>query len=143
MLMGKFQNSIDAKSRMIVPAKFREQLGYKCVLTMGIDRCLYIYPMAEWEKFMNKLSALPMSDANARAFIRHFYANAVESEIDKQGRITLPADLREYANIDKELVTIGNLDKIEVWSKEEWDSKDNMTQLSHAEVSQKMVEYGI
>ena len=140
MLMGKFQNSIDAKSRMIVPAKFREQLGYKCVLTMGIDRCLYIYPMAEWEKFMNKLSALPMSDANARAFIRHFYANAVESEIDKQGRITLPADLREYANIDKELVTIGNLDKIEVWSKEEWDSKDNMTQLSPAEVSQKMVE---
>ena len=132
MLMGKFQNSIDAKSRMIVPAKFREQLGYK-----------YIYPMAEWEKFMNKLSALPMSDANARAFIRHFYANAVESEIDKQGRITLPADLREYANIDKELVTIGNLDKIEVWSKEEWDSKDNMTQLSPAEVSQKMVEYGI
>ena len=119
MLMGKFQNSIDAKSRMIVPAKFREQLGYKCVLTMGIDRCLYIYPMAEWEKFMNKLSALPMSDANARAFIRHFYANAVESEIDKQGRITLTADLREYANIDKELVTIGNLDKIEVWSKEE------------------------
>ena len=143
MLMGKFQNSIDAKSRMIVPAKFREQLGYKCVLTMGIDRCLYIYPMAEWEKFMNKLSALPMSDANARAFIRHFYANAVESEIDKQGRITLPADLREYANIDKELVTIGNLDKIEVWSKEEWDSKDNMPQLSPAEVSQKMVEYGI
>ena len=143
MLMGKFQNSIDAKSRMIVPAKFREQLGYKCVLTMGIDRCLYIYPMAEWEKFMNKLSALPMSDANARAFIRHFYANAVESEIDKQGRITLPADLREYANIDKELVTIGNLDKIEVWRKEEWDSKDNMTQLSPAEVSQKMVEYGI
>ena len=143
MLMGKFQNSIDAKSRMIVPAKFREQLGYKCVLTMGIDRCLYIYPMAEWEKFMNKLSALPMSDANARAFIRHFYANAVESEIDKQGRITLPADLREYANIDKELVTIGNLDKIEVWSKEEWDSKDNMTQLSPAEVSQKMVKYGI
>ena len=139
MLMGKFQNSIDAKSRMIVPAKFREQLGYKCVLTMGIDRCLYIYPMAEWEKFMNKLSALPMSDANARAFIRHFYANAVESEIDKQGRITLPADLREYANIDKELVTIGNLDKLE----EEWDSKDNMTQLSPAEVSQKMVEYGI
>ena len=143
MLMGKFQNSIDAKSRTIVPAKFREQLGYKCVLTMGIDRCLYIYPMAEWEKFMNKLSALPMSDANARAFIRHFYANAVESEIDKQGRITLPADLREYANIDKELVTIGNLDKIEVWSKEEWDSKDNMAQLSPAEVSQKMVEYGI
>ena len=85
---------------------------------------------------MNKLSALPMSDANARAFIRHFYANAVESEIDKQGRITLPADLREYANIDKELVTIGNLDKIEVWSKEEWDSKDYMTQLSPAEVSQ-------
>ena len=65
MLMGKFQNSIDAKSRMIVPAKFREQLGYKGVLTMGIDRCLYIYPMAEWEKFMNKLSALPMSELSS------------------------------------------------------------------------------
>ena len=143
MLMGKFQNSIDAKARMIVPARFREQLGYQCVLTLGIDRCLYIYPMEQWNAFIEKLSKLPMSDVNARAFVRHFHANAVQAEIDRQGRMTIPAELREYANIEKELVTVGNLDKIEIWSREEWDNKDNMTQLSPAEVSQKMIEYGI
>ena len=120
MLMGKYLNSIDLKSRMIIPAKYREELGYRCVLTRGIDKCLYIYPTTEWERFMKKLSELPSSDANVRAFIRHFYANAVECEIDKQGRMIIPQELREYASIEKELVTIGILDKIEIWSKEEW-----------------------
>lgn len=105
MFMGKYQNSIDAKNRMIVPSKYREELGYKCVLTKGIDKCLYIYPMSEWERFMTKLSALPSSDMNARAFVRHFYANAVECEVDRQGRLTIPQELRDYAGIDKELVT--------------------------------------
>ena len=122
MFMGKYQNSIDAKNRMIVPSKYREELGYKCVLTKGIDKCLYIYPMSEWERFMTKLSALPSSDMNARAFVRHFYANAVECEVDRQGRLTIPQELRDYAGIDKELVTIGILDKIEIWSRAEWEN---------------------
>ena len=143
MLMGKYQNSIDLKSRMIVPAKYRDQLGHKCILTRGIDKCLYIYPLSEWERFMSKLSQLPTSDSSVRGFIRHFYANAVETEIDKQGRVIIPSELREYANIEKELVTIGILDKIEIWSKEEWGKAENKTELEPTDFAQKMAEYGI
>ena len=143
MFMGKYQNSIDAKNRMIVPSKYREELGYKCVLTKGIDKCLYIYPMSEWERFMTKLSALPSSDMNARAFVRHFYANAVECEVDRQGRLTLPQELRDYAGIDKELVTIGILDKIEIWSRAEWENAEDGPQLAPEDIAQKMAEYGI
>ena len=143
MFMGKYQNSIDAKNRMIVPSKYREELGYKCVLTKGIDKCLYIYPMSEWERFMTKLSALPSSDMNARAFVRHFYANAVECEVDRQGRLTIPQELRDYAGIDKELVTIGILDKIESWSRAEWENAEDGPQLAPEDIAQKMAEYGI
>lgn len=143
MLMGKYQNSIDAKSRMIIPAKFREELKGNAVLTMGMDKCLYIYPMKEWEAFIGKLKALPQSDEIARAFVRNFFANAVECDIDKQGRLTIPAEHRAYAGIQKELVTVGNLDKIEIWAREEWENKDNMAALSPAQMAQKMVEYGI
>ena len=128
---------------MIVPSKYREELGYKCVLTKGIDKCLYIYPMSEWERFMTKLSALPSSDMNARAFVRHFYANAVECEVDRQGRLTIPQELRDYAGIDKELVTIGILDKIEIWSRAEWENAEDGPQLAPEDIAQKMAEYGI
>lgn len=143
MLMGKYQNSIDEKGRMIVPAKYREELGGTCVLTRGIDSCLYIYPMAEWEKFMEKLSKLPTSDPNARAFVRHFYANAVECEIDKQGRIGIGQELREYAGLGKELVTVGILDKIEIWSKAKWEENSKMAEASPQDFVSKMSEYGI
>ncbi len=143
MLMGKYHNSIDAKSRMIIPSKCREDLGGVCVLTRGIDKCLYVYPMAEWSKFMEKLSKLPTSDSKARAFVRHFYANAVECEIDKQGRITLPQELREYAAIDKDLVTVGIIDKVEIWAREEWDAEVRETDDSTWDMAEKMAEYGI
>ena len=143
MFMGKYQNSIDGKNRMIVPSKYRDELSYKCVLTKGIDKCLYIYPMAEWEHFMTKLAKLPSSDSNARAFVRHFYANAVECEIDRQGRMTIPQELREYANIDKELVTVGILDKIEIWSKAEWENTENGAQLEPNDFAAQMSSYGI
>lgn len=143
MFMGKYQNSIDTKNRMIIPSKYRDELGYRCVLTKGIDKCLYIYPMAEWESFMDKLSKLPSADSNARAFIRHFYANAVECEVDRQGRVTLPQELREYAGIERELVTVGILQKIEIWSKKEWEDTENGPQLQTGEFAAKMLEYGI
>lgn len=143
MLMGKYQNSIDAKGRMIVPSKYRLELGHQCVLTRGIDKCLYIYPMSQWEKFMEKLSALPTADPNARAFVRHFYANAVECDIDKQGRMGIPQELRDYANIEKELVTVGLLDKIEIWSKAEWIEAEEMAELTPNDFAAKMAEYGI
>lgn len=143
MLMGKYQNSIDAKGRMIVPSKYRGELAYHCVLTRGIDSCLYIYPMEKWEEFMDKLSKLPTTDPNARAFVRHIYANAVECEIDKQGRMGIPQELREYAGIEKEMVTVGVLDKIELWSKEVWEKNAEATAMAPNELAAKMAEYGI
>ncbi|MEE0514357.1 MAG: division/cell wall cluster transcriptional repressor MraZ [Emergencia sp.] len=141
MFMGTYNNSIDTKNRMIVPSKHRDQLGGRCVLTKGMDKCLYIYSMAEWEKQMDKIEALPESDPKVRAFIRHFCANAVDCEFDKQGRIVIPAELKEYAGIDKELVTMGAMRKIEVWSKEVWDSPDNENKMDSEEFAESLAQY--
>lgn len=143
MLMGKYQNSIDDKGRMIVPAKYRDELGKKCILTVSIDKCLNIYPMQQWESFMEKLSKLPTSDPNARAFVRHFYANAVECEIDKQGRISITPELRHYAELEKELITVGLLDKIEIWSKNAWEENSKSSGITPQEIALKMEQYGI
>ena len=114
MFMGTTYNSIDDKKRMIVPAKMRSSLGNRCILTKGLDLCLYIYTVEDWEKQLEKISKLPEGDPKVRAFIRHVCANAAECEFDKQGRIVIPQDLIDYAHIEKELVTMGAMSKIEV-----------------------------
>lgn len=143
MLMGEYQNSIDAKGRVIVPAKFRDELGYKCVLTKGLDCCLYIYPMSQWDKLQASLAELPLTKIDARRFVRYFYGSAVECEVDKQGRINIPSNLREYAQIDKELVTIGVLERVEIWSKQVYESSENGGNLDPAEFAEQMEIYNI
>lgn len=143
MFIGTYNNSIDAKNRMIVPAKFREELGYKVVLTLGIDNCIYLYPMKEWEVFMEKLAKLPISDPKARNFARNFTGNAEECEVDRQGRITLPQNLREQTGMVKELTTIGCMNKIEIWSREEYKGAGDQVQMDRGEIAKGMVEYGI
>ena len=143
MFMGTYYNSIDAKNRMIVPSKHREQLGGKCVLTVGMDTCLYIYPMSEWEKQVEKMSQLPETDQNVRKFIRNSFASAVECEFDKQGRIVIPAELKKRAHIDKELVTMGAMRKIEVWSKEVWEDPDNDNTMDSNEYIETLTKYNI
>jgi len=143
MFIGEYQNSIDPKGRIIVPSKFRDELGYKFILTKGLDNCLYIYPMDEWNKFQDKLTDLPVTNKDARAFVRFFFSSAVECETDKQGRLTIPQNLREHARIDKDLVTIGVLSKIEIWSKREWDNYSESTNLGSDEIAEKMAEFGI
>ena len=124
MLMGSYQNSIDAKSRVIVPARFREELGQKCVLTRGLDDCLILYPMQTWAAQQQKLAELPRSDERARAFIRYIFANATDCEIGRQGRILIPAAYKGMARMDKDLVTIGMLDRVELWAKEVYDASE-------------------
>lgn len=141
MFMGTYNNSIDAKNRMIVPSKHRDQLSGKCVLTKGLDTCLYIYSLQDWEKQMEKIESLPESDPKIRAFIRHFCANAVECEFDKQGRIVIPVELKEYAQIDKEMVTMGAMKKIEIWSKEIWDAPDNDNKMDSEEFAGSLAQY--
>lgn len=141
MFMGTTYNSIDDKNRMIVPARLRSGLGSGCILTRGLDRCLYIYTSEDWDKQMEKVSRLPESDPKVRAFIRHFCANAAECEFDKQGRIIIPQELKSYAGIEKELVTMGAMSKIEVWSREVWDAPDNSSKMETEDFAQALAEY--
>jgi len=144
MATGTYQNSIDTKYRMIVPAKFRQELEYKCVIGKGFDKCLYLYTMDGWEEFSNELKEkLPRSDSKARKLSRHFTGSATECELDKQGRIIIPQELREYANINKELVTVGTTEGIEVWSKEEYDKDGKFTDATVSELGDELIEYGI
>ena len=103
MFMGEYNHTIDAKGRLIIPSKFRELLGEEFVLTKGLDGCLSIYPMDEWNAFEEKLRALPLTNKNARTFTRFFVAGATNCELDKQGRILVPQTLREFAGLEKEI----------------------------------------
>jgi MraZ protein len=119
MFIGEYNHSLDSKNRLIMPAKFREKLGEAFVMTKGLDNCLFVYSIDEWKVVEEKLKALPMTNKDARAFVRFFFAGASECEIDKQGRTLIPVNLKEYANIDKEVVIIGVSTRIEIWSRYE------------------------
>lgn len=120
MFMGEFNHSVDAKGRVIVPSKFRDKLGESFVVTKGFDRCLSIYDMENWTEVQEKLVKMPMLTEDARTIRRMMAGSATEAECDKQGRILLPAPLREYAGIKKDAVMIGNIDHIEIWDKDAW-----------------------
>ena len=141
MFMGEYNHTIDAKGRLIITAKFRETLGEEFILTKGLDGCLSIYPMDEWESFEEKLKALPLTDKNARAILRFFVAGATSCELDRQGRILIPSTLREFAGLEKEVVLTGNLTRIEVWSKERWIENSNYDNMDNIVAS--MQEKGI
>lgn len=124
MYMGEYSHTIDTKGRVIVPAKFRDKLEDAFVVTQGLDGCLYVYDHVEWEKFEEKLSQLPMNNPNTRKYVRFFLAGACEVEVDKQGRILIPQKLRTHAQLSKDVVFLGMGDRIEIWSKENWESCD-------------------
>ena len=121
MFMGEYNHTIDAKGRLIIPSKFRELLGEEFVLTKGLDGCLSIYPMDEWNAFEEKLRALPLTNKNARTFTRFFVAGATNCELDKQGRILIPQNLRQYAKLQKDLVIVGASNRAEIWDQEKWE----------------------
>lgn len=141
MFMGEYNHTIDAKGRLIIPSKFREALGNEFVLTKGLDGCLFVFPMKEWEAFEEKLRNLPLIDKNARKFSRFFLAGASTCELDKQGRILVPGTLREFAQMDKEVVLTGMLDRIEVWSKEQWLENNAYDDMD--DIAQSMQELGL
>ncbi|NLU10570.1 MAG: division/cell wall cluster transcriptional repressor MraZ [Tepidanaerobacter acetatoxydans] len=138
MFMGQFQHSLDQKGRLIIPSKFREMLGQSFVLTKGLDSCLFVYPNSEWTVLEQKLKALPFTQKDARAFIRFFFAGAVEAEMDKQGRILIPMQLREHAHIDKDVVVLGVSNRVEIWSQEQWESYNAKAALSYEDIAEKL-----
>ncbi len=140
MFMGEYEHGLDEKGRIIVPTKLREQLGECFVLTLGTDGCLFVYPMKEWEAFVEKLKSLP-GTKEARQFQRYFMAGAVECTPDKQGRIIIPQKLREHAGIDKEVVSVGVVSKIEIWSKERWEKNNSYDSVD--EIADHMADFGL
>ena len=142
MFIGEYYHAIDTKNRMIVPSKFRDDLNGKFVLTKGLDGCRYGYPIEEWKTLSDKLKTLPLTNKNARAFVRFFFSGAHEIEIDKQGRALIPQNLIEYAHIEKDIVSIGVLTRIEIWSKEDWNNY-NDSNVDFDEIAEKMQELGI
>lgn len=141
MFMGEYNHSIDPKGRLIVPAKFRESLGDEFVVTQGLDGCLFVYPDEEWKAFEEKLKTLPMANKNARKFVRFFLAGAAQVEIDKQGRILLPATLRKFAGLEKEVSLVGVGSRVEIWDKSRWE--ENTTFDDMDEIAEHMTELGL
>lgn len=143
MLIGEYEHSLDAKGRLIMPAKLREDMGEKFILTTGLDGCLFGFSMSEWEKFEDKLKALPITNKNARNFVRFFLSGATECELDKQGRFLIAGKLREVASLDKDVTIIGTGTRIEIWNKEKWEEHISEENLSIEEIEQNMQELGI
>ncbi|CAM4446926.1 division/cell wall cluster transcriptional repressor MraZ [Paenibacillus phoenicis] len=141
MFMGEFQHSIDDKGRIIIPAKFRELLGSSFVVTRGLDQCLFVYPMQEWEVLEQKLKALPLMKSDARAFTRFFFSGATECEWDKQGRVNLPSNLRQYAKLEKDCVVLGVSNRVEIWSKDTWEQYFQQSEDTFNEIAEKLVDF--
>jgi len=141
--MGEYQHNIDAKGRLIVPAKYREHLGEAFVITRGLDQCLFGYPLDEWKQIEEKLKALPLTKKDARAFTRFFFSGAVECELDKQGRVNLPTSLLGYAKLEKECVILGVSNRFEIWSKDLWEDYFSASEESFAEIAENMIDFDI
>ena len=141
MFMGEYNHTIDIKGRLIVPSKFREVLGEEFVVTKGLDGCLFVYPNEEWKAFEDKLRLLPLTNKDARKFTRFFLAGAATVEVDKQGRILVPSVLREFAQLEKEVVLVGVSGRIEIWNKTNWDESTAFDDMD--EIAEHMAELGL
>ena len=136
MLMGEYHHNIDEKSRLIIPSKFRNELGDRIIITRGLDKCLFVYSENEWNKIISKVSKLQFTKKNVRAFERAFIGGASTIEFDRQGRINITSPLVHYANIEKECVIIGVNERLEIWSKEEFDNYMKANEESLEEITE-------
>lgn len=141
MFMGEYNHSIDTKGRLIIPSRFREDLGDDFVVTKGLDGCLFVFPNNEWQAFEEKLKALPLTNKSARQFARFFVAGATPCELDKQGRILLPQTLREFAGLEKDVVLTGMLNRIEIWSKAKWLENSSYDDMD--DIAEQMTDLGL
>ena len=143
MLIGEYEHSLDAKGRLIMPAKLRTDMGEKFIITKGLDGCLFVFSQNEWSNFESKLKELPLTNKNARDFVRFFLSGATECEIDKQGRFLLVITLREYAEIIKEVIIIGVGTRLEIWNKDKWKKYNSNENISADTIAENMTMLGI
>ena len=141
MFMGEYRHSLDAKNRMIIPAKFRDELGNTFVVTKGLDGCLTVYTSSQWTKIIEQLEKLPTTKKEARQYVRYLTSKASECELDGQGRIQLPQVLISAADIKKKCVVVGAADHVEIWSEERWDAYEEEAAESFESIAETLTEY--
>lgn len=138
MFMGEYHHSIDDKGRLIIPAKFRSELGDKFIITRGIENCLFAYPEKRWEEIVHKLESLPFTKKDARNFTRFFLSGATVAEFDKQGRVNITSPLINYASIEKDCVIIGTGDRLEIWSEDAWNSFFDSASINMSDIAENL-----
>ncbi len=143
MFIGEFQHNLDSKGRMALPAKFRQKISGGAIVTRGLDHCLFVFTAKDWEVLAQKLVALPLAQANSRAFARLMLAGAMDVEVDKQGRVLIPDYLRTYAGLKKETIVTGLYNRIEIWDKDSWKEYKAKTESASDEIAEKLGELGI
>ena len=139
--MGEYNHTIDAKGRLIIPSKFRDSLVEEFVVTKGLDGCLFVYDQTEWAHFEEKLNTLSITNRESRKALRFFLSGAATIEVDKQGRILVPANLREFAALEKEVVLVGVASRVEIWSKAKWEDAASYDDME--EIAEHMAELGL
>lgn len=143
MFIGEYYHNLDEKGRIAIPIKFRNDLAKGAVVTRGLDNCLFLYPLAEWQKLADKLAKLPISKANTRAFTRLMLAGAMDVQIDKQGRVVLPDYLRKYAGFKKKVVVAGLFNRLEIWDEKVWETYKGNTEKTSADIAEALGELGV
>jgi len=143
MFIGEYNHNLDNKGRLAVPVKFRNDLKKGVVITKGLDGCLFLYTISEWKILAEKLSKLPISQSNTRAFARLMLAGAMDAQVDKQGRIVLPDYLRKYASLKKKVIIGGLYNRLEIWDEEAWGKYKNKTEKESEDIAEKLGELGV
>jgi len=143
MFIGEYQHSIDPKKRLAVPSKFRGELKNKVIVTRGLDKCLFVYPVKVWDELASKLGTLPVGEAATRSFIRLTLAGAIDVEVDKQGRILIPDFLKEYAGLNKNVTIAGVYDRLEIWDEKKWSEYKKHAEKNTDEIAEQLGKLGV
>lgn len=141
MFIGQYNNKLDVKGRISIPVKFREELGNKFVITRGLDSCLFVYSLDEWQKIEAKIKSLPITNKNARLFQRFFFSGATEVELDKQGRINIPNSLIKHAYLEKECVINGVSNRLEIWDNNKWELQLTESEGAFEEIAEELGDF--
>lgn len=143
MFIGEYQHNIDPKKRLSLPSKFRGELGKKVVVTRGLDKCLFVYPMKVWEEIAGKLGTLPIGESTTRSFIRLMLAGATDVDIDGQGRVLIPDYLKSYAGLHKNVTVAGLYNRLEIWDETKWDAYKNKAGKNTDEIAEQLGKLGV
>jgi MraZ protein len=143
MFIGEYSHSIDPKKRLAVPSKFRADLKNKVVITRGLDKCLFIYPVKVWTELANKLGTMPVGESNTRSFVRLMLAGAVDVEVDGQGRILVPDYLKKYAGLAKNVIIAGLYNRLEIWDEKKWTEYKNKAEKNTDEIAEQLGKLGV